>query len=553
MQLLYVPMQVDALRSLAGPLQKFSGGIFMQRSTFQNPLLSGFYPDPSICRVGEDYYMVTSSFVYYPGLPIFHSKDLVHWEQIGHAIHRPLQLDYKNCETSEGLWAPTIRFHQGKFYIINTFVSQGRHGQRDNYIITADSPQGPWSDPIFVKGADGIDPSLFFDEDGSMWYVGNYINQTELYEGHHGIYLCELDPETFQFKGPRYIIWDGIKTRSKWIEAPHIYKKDGWYYLLVAEGGTFVNHSVQMARCRTINGDYEICPRNPIVTHRHMPLLNPISVTGHADITQTQNGEWWMVLLAVRPYEGDHYNLGRETFLVPFVWAEDGWPMLDNETGLVQEKERLPKLPQQLYPPMPQWDNFESPDLEMQWNTIHPPVEPFYSLAERPGYLRLFLRPQVMEEICTPSFVGRRQRHKNFLAKTAMEFAPAGENEEAGIALIQDDRFHYLMTLRTKQGKAMLQFWKTENGTRTLVTEQEIRKEKRVYLSVYGHTTGYSFFYGYNDQEMLPLIQNVDASLLSSVVNNGFTGVYLGMYASSCHRPSQSYADFDWFCYQGEV
>ena len=299
----------------------------MLQNTYHNPLLPGFYPDPSICRVGDDYYMVTSSFVYYPGLPIFHSKDLVHWEQVGHGIHRPEQLDYKNCETSEGLWAPSIRYHNGTYYIINTFVSAGREADRDNYIITAKNPAGPWSNPIVVKGADGIDSSLFFDDDGSLWYVGNYISPDCLYEGHHGIYLNELDPETFQFKGPRYIIWDGVKTRSKWIEAPHIYKKDGWYYLLVAEGGTFVNHSVQMARCRTIQGDYEICPRNPIVSHRHMPLLNPISVTGHADIVETQNGEWWMVLLAVRPYEGGHYNLGRETFMVPIIWAEDGWPM----------------------------------------------------------------------------------------------------------------------------------------------------------------------------------------------------------------------------------
>ena len=227
----------------------------MLKHTFKNPLLPGFYPDPSICRVGEDYYMVTSSFVYYPGLPIFHSKDLVHWEQIGHGIHRPDQLDYKNCETSLGLWAPSIRYHEGTFYIINTFVSEGREARRDNYIITATNPAGPWSDPVFVEGADGIDSSLFFDDDGSLWYAGNFISEEKLYEGHHGIYLNELDPVTFQFKGPRYIIWDGKKSYSRWIEAPHIYKKDGWYYLMVAEGGTFINHSVQMARCRTINGD----------------------------------------------------------------------------------------------------------------------------------------------------------------------------------------------------------------------------------------------------------------------------------------------------------
>ena len=524
----------------------------MLKETFHNPLLSGFYPDPSICRVGEDYYMVTSSFVYYPGLPIFHSKDLVHWEQIGHGIHRPDQLDYKNCETSLGLWAPSIRYHDGTFYIINTFVSGGREVYRDNYIITAKNPAGPWSDPIFVQGADGIDSSLFFDDDGSVWYVGNYISKDNLYEGHHGIYLCELDSETFQFKGPRCIIWDGCKTRSKWIEAPHIYKKDGWYYLLVAEGGTFINHSVQMARCRTINGDYEICPRNPIVTHRHMPLESAISVTGHADIVETQNGEWWMVLLAVRPYHGGHYNLGRETFMVPIRWVEDGWPMVDNETGLVQVEERLPKLPRTIYPFMPETDNFECETLQMQWNTIHPPVKMFYSLAERPGFLRLQTRPQMIEEICTPSFVGRRQRHKEFLAKTAMEFAPATEHEEAGIVLIQDDRFHYKMVMCRKADKNYLQLYKSENSVRTLITEAVVKDVKRIYLGVQGNTTDYSFYYGYNDQEMRLLAGGLDAALLSSDVNEGFTGAYIGMYTSSNHHDSDNHADFDWFTYQGE-
>lgn len=524
----------------------------MLENTFQNPILPGFYPDPSICRVDDDYYMVTSSFVYYPGLPIFHSRDLVHWEQIGHGIHRPEQLDYKNCETSEGLWAPSIRYHNGLFYIINTFVSAGREADRDNYIITASDPAGPWSDPVFVKGADGIDSSLFFDDDGSVWYVGNYICQENLYEGHHGIYLNQLDPKTLQFTGPRYIIWDGAKTRGKWIEAPHIYKKDGWYYLLVAEGGTFVNHSVQMARCRTISGDYEICPRNPIITHRHLPLLSPVSVTGHADIVDTQNGEWWMVLLAVRPYQGEHYNLGRETFLLPILWAEDGWPMVDNQTGLVQEKERLPKLPRTIYPLMPESDNFECEDLQMQWNTIHPSVDPFYSLTERPGFLRLKTRPQVMDEICTPSFVGRRQRHKIFLAKAAMEFSPSSQWEEAGIALVQDDRFHYLMVLCQSFGSLCLRLYRTENGCRTLLKETAIRESKRLYLSVQGNTVDYDFYYGYQEQEMLPLAQSVDASLLSSVVNNGFTGTYIGMYTSSNRHSSTNHADFDWFTYQGE-
>ena len=507
---------------------------------FMNPVIPGFYPDPSVCRVGSDYFLVNSSFEFFPGIPLFHSRDLIHWEQIGHVLTRKSQAVLEDERASKGIWAPTIRENKGRFYVSATNMSYG-----GNFFVYTDDIYGEWSEPIWVKQG-GIDPSLFFDADGQVYFASTYDMP-----GGQAIGQSRIDIETGELLTDTKIIWEG--SGGKYPEGPHMFVKDGWYYLLVAEGGTFINHSVQMARCRTINGDYEICPRNPILTHRHMPVLNPISVTGHADIVETQNGEWWMVLLAVRPYEGGHYNLGRETFMVPFVWAEDGWPMIDNENGLVNKEERLPDLPRTLYPPMPQWDNFESPSLQMQWNTIHPPLEPFYSLTDRPGYLRLQLRPEVMEEICTPSFVGRRQRHKNFLAKTAMEFAPAADQEEAGIALVQDDRFHYLMTLGQKEEQPVLRFWKTENGKKSLLTEKEISPSKRLYLSVYGHTTGYSFYYGFDDQEMLPLIENVEASRLSSVVNNGFTGVYLGMYATSNHTASRNYADFDWFCYQGEL
>ena len=238
--------------------------------------------------------------------------------------------------------------------------------------------------------------------------------------------------------------------------------------------------------------------------------------------------------------------------MVPIIWAEDGWPMVDNKTGLVQTEDRLPDLPKTIYPLMPESDNFECDTLQMQWNTIHPPVKQIYSLTDRFGYLRLYTRKEVLNEICLPSFVGRRQRHKVFLAKTAMEFTPANENEEAGIALVQDDRFHYLMVLVQKDGKPFLQAYQTENGTKSLLAETEIKDVKRLYLSVQGNTTDYDFYYGYTDQEMLPLVRGLDASLLSSVVNNGFTGTYIGMYTSSNHQPSTNYADFDWFNYQGE-
>lgn len=438
--------------------------------------------------------MVTSSFVYFPGLPIFHSKDLVHWEQIGHGIHSPEQLDYKNCETSLGLWAPSIRYHDGTFYIINTFVSEGREARRDNYIITAKDPAGPWSKACFVEGADGIDSSLFFDDDGRMYYAGNYIVSDPVYEGHHGIYLCELDPETFQFKGERTVIWNGLKSRSKWIEAPHIYKHDGWYYLIVAEGGTFTNHSVMMARCRTIDGDYEICPRNPIVSHRHMSLMSEISVVGHADIVETQRGEWWMVLLGVRPYDGfggPHFNLGRETFMVPVVWESD-------------------------------------------------------------GCLRLFLKEEVLHEICTPAFIGRRQQHKNFRMQFAMDFQPTNPCEEAGAALVQDDRYHYTFTVGLKNGSRVLTLTEVKNHVRTVLAETPLEKDGRIYLTVAATPEGYHFYYGYSDQEFRLLCKNVDPTLLSSLVNEGFTGAYIGMYATSNHSPVKNHADFDWVLYEAE-
>lgn len=533
----------------------------MMKRTFQNPLLSGFYPDPSICRVGEDYYMVTSSFVYFPGIPVFHSRDLIHWEQIGHGIERPGQLDYQNCETSLGLWAPTIRYHKGTYYIINTFVSGGREAKRDNYIITARNPAGPWSDPIFVENADGIDSSLFFDDDGSMWYVGNFICPEALFEGHHGIYLCELDPRTFQFKGERRILWDGNQSRNKWLEAPHIYKKDGYYYLVVAEGGTFVNHSVMMARSTSIDGTYEICPRNPVVTHRHLPPLSEISVTGHADIVQTQNGEWWMVLLAVRPYDNGstiattdrcghfHYNLGRETFMVPVIWDDDGWLRINNETGLVSLTERVPSLPASYVPLADPNDDFETDTLSMIWNTIHPPVTPFYSLTERKGFLRLMLRPETISEITTPSFVGRRQQHKLCQTKTAMEFTPAADREEAGLVLLQDDRFNYIFTKTRKNGQTILRIAQTSFGTYSVLEELPVKDTERIYLSAQCNETSYSFYFGYSEREMICAMENLDAALLSSSVNGGFTGVYMGMYATSGGTESKNHADFDWFHY----
>lgn len=517
---------------------------------FKNPILSGFYPDPSVCRVGDDYYMVTSSFVYFPGLPIFHSKDLIHWEQIGHGISRREQLDYKNCETSLGLWAPTIRFYEGTFYIINTFVSEGREARRDNFIIKSDDPYGEWSDPYFIEGADGIDPSIFFDKSGRLWYTGNFIYANPIYEGHHGIYLCELDTETFQFKGERKVIWNGATTRSKWIEAPHIYFENGFYYLMVAEGGTFTNHSVMMARSKNIDGEYEICPRNPIVSHRHLPLHREISVVGHGDLIRTGENEWYMVLLGVRPYDKNHFNLGRETFLIPMTWAQDGWLMVQNENGLVNAYEEKPNLPIFYAKPRMHSDNFESPVLSHIWNTIHPLEKQYFNLTERAGYLRLYLKEDRLCEICTPAFIGRRQEDKSFYFKVVMEFMPQTETEEAGLALVQDDRFHYTFTLSKENEKNVLSLKETRKGITSLLKKMEVPSVKKLYLTIACDGLSYQFYYGDKEHTYHTFMEGVDATLLSSVTNEGFTGAYMGMYASSNHTKSDNFADYDWAIYE---
>lgn len=522
----------------------------MSINYFNNPILCGFYPDPSICRVEEDYYMVTSSFAYFPGLPVFHSRDLIHWQQIGHGISSVSQLDYKNCETSLGLWAPTIRYHEGLFYIVNTFVSEGREARRDNFIITAKNPAGPWSNPVFINGADGIDPSLFFDTDGRLWYTGNFIYENPEYEGHHGIYLAELDKRTFQFKNGRKVIWDGKTSRSKWIEAPHLYFINDFYYLIVAEGGTFTNHSVMMARSRTIDGCYEICPRNPVITHRHLSLEHEISVVGHGDIVGTQNGEWWMVLLGVRPYKGAHFNLGRETFLLPIKWDTDGWLRVNNQNGLINSRESRPDLPE--FCPVPEFysDNFESPKLHQRFNTIHASDGSFYSLSERPGCLRLYTKPETLSEICNPAFVGRRQQHALFRLMTAMDFDPADLHEEAGLAIVQDDRFFYQFTVSLSAEGRNITVQKCDNQQMTVLNHITVPRRGRIYLAITASDSGYNFYYGFDDQAMNPLFEGACPELLSSLTNEGFTGTYLGMYASSNHRPSANFADFDWIIYE---
>ncbi|MFL7870984.1 MAG: glycoside hydrolase family 43 protein [Anaerolineales bacterium] len=511
--------------------------------TFHNPILPGCYPDPSICRVDEDYYLVTSTFEYFPGLPIFHSRDLIHWEQIGHVLDRPSQLDLDEIRPSGGLYAPTIRHHNGTFYVINTLVD-GKTGN-GNFVVTATQPQGPWSEPYWLD-ADGIDPSLFFDDDGNCWYVGTRLNEKGYYTGHTEIFLRELDLENMKLVGKETVLWDGAVKGVVWAEAPHIYKVDRWYYLLIAEGGTAHHHSVTVARSKNITGPYEGNRGNPILTHRHLGLDYPIVGTGHADLVETQNGEWWAVLLAMRPYGGYYYNLGRETFLVPVRW-EDGFPIFSPGTGRVEFEYPAPNLPEHVYPSPLARDDFNDTTLAYHWNFLRTPREDFYSLTERKGFLRLRLQPQQLTEQSNPSFVGRRQQHINFTAQTEFEFTPQA-GECAGLVLIQNNDFHFRFVVM-HDNENIIRLIKRSNGKDEIIATQTL-PVNRYTLKVSAHGQDYSFYFS-TDGQWQPLAEKIDGRILSTPVAGGFVGAYIAMYASSNGQPSANHVDFDWFEYQG--
>ena len=539
-----------------------------EKRTFNNPILSGFYPDPSICRVNDDYYMITSSFSYFPGIPIFHSKDLVNWEQIGHVLDRPSQLNLDGVGISCGIFAPTIRYNNGVFYVITTNIGNG-----GNFIVTSTNPYGPWSDPYWIDDTPGIDPSLFFDDDNKVYYIGTAKAIDAAYDYDNEIYCQELDLNSMKLVGKRFGLWRGALKNAHCPEGPHLYKINNYYYLMIAEGGTEHFHAVTIARSKNISGPYEGYSGNPILTHRHLGKEYPISNVGHADLIETQNGEWYLVFLGSRPYGGYYKNLGRETFLAPVKW-EDNWPIVSPGTGKAEFEYPVPNLPYFKVEPLPTRDDFNSDTLSFIWNCIRTPREKFYSLTDRPSYLRLKLTPKRIVDIIdytsinsrydlnkTPSFIGRRQQHINFNTIVKMEFNPLNEFETAGLALIQNNNFQYRLEYSLLDSKKVIRLMKciskpsmnyTDNSKYDNIENQIIQKEfdsDILYLKICALGQDYSFYYGDSLDNMQLLIENVDGRILSTDIAGGFVGTYIGMFASSNFKESTNVADFDWFDY----
>lgn len=511
-----------------------------QPETFQNPVIPGFYPDPSICRAGDDYYIVNSTFEYFPGVPVMHSKDLVHWQLIGYCLTRKSQLPLDKMRSSGGIYAPTIRYHNGTFYMITTNVDAG-----GNFYVTAKNPAGPWSEPVWLDKS-GMDPSLFFDDDGKVYYTRH--------EGQGDGYIAQrmLNLEKGEFEGPLKKIWGG--AGGVWVEGPHLYKINGKYFLMVSEGGTSYDHRVTVARSDSPWGPFESDPNNPILTHRDLPN-HPIQVTGHADITETPDG-WWLVCLGVRPQGGRFHHIGRETFLAPVAFNKDGWPVV-NGNRPIEFTMPAPKLPQHTWSKELARDNFDSKTLALKWNYLRNPVESDYSLTERPGYLRLYGSDVNMSDQNSPTFVGQRQTDFNCVASTQLKFDPNSENEEAGLVARQDDRHHYEIAVTLKDGKRQVLLRKTVKGKLTEPVKYADIGPGPVILSIKASPLSYEFSCQSADGSRqvigTALTKDLSVEMIGFDYGMCFTGVYFGMYATGNGQKCSTPADFDWFEYSPDT
>lgn len=502
---------------------------------YRNPIIPGFYPDPSICRVGEDYYLVTSTFEYFPGVPIFHSRDLIHWRQIGHCLTRASQLPLANAGSSGGIYAPTLRHYQNRFYMVTTNVSAGKH-----FYVHADDPSGEWSEPIWIDRT-GIDPSLFFDEDAGG---GDKVYFSWTQQG--GIYQCEIDIATGQLLTPDRLIWSG--SGGRYPEAPHLYKINGLYYLMIAEGGTEYGHMETIARSDSVWGPFEPCPRNPILTHRNLGG-HPIQGTGHADLVQAHDGSWWMVFLGFRPIKQywNYHHLGRETFLAPVEWDSEGWPVVYRD-GTVDEEPEADCLPAHPWESDPVRDDFDSPVLRLCWNFLRNPSPGDWSLVERPGWMRLKGSAVSLNDVASPAFIGRRQQHLSCRVAAALDFSPTSAHEEAGLTVLMNETHHYELGVTSRDG-ARCVFVRRRIGDLMAETACEPIAAGVVELQIEANPESYTFSVVVDNQPPRTLSTG-STRYLSSEVAGGFTGVYIGMYATGNGQSTAAPADFDWFDYQ---
>jgi len=528
---------------------------------FSNPIIRGGYPDPSICKVGDTFYLVNSSFEYFPGLPIHKSKDLINWELIGYGLNRKSQVDSTvnlvDVQSNGGIHAPTIRYKDGVYYIITTNVyydEKEKKAEMVNFIITAKNPAGPWSDPIHILGAPGIDPDLFFDDDGKVWYVGNQMPENPNFDGEGEIWLQELDINEFKLVGEKHLLWRGA-CGGVWAEGPHMYKKDGRYYLLIAEGGTSFNHAVMVALSDNIEGPYISNPRNPIITSRHLSYDNWVNSTGHGDIIQLDDGRNYMVLLGIRNQIERGSNMGRETFLAPVTWEREPfewkdtkhlWPVVSPKTGRIELSNDIVFNNSIQNIETSFKDNFESDNLNLKWNFRRYPIENIFHLDKKDQRLNLICHPNKIKERGRAALLGFKQTESSFEYLTQMHFEPNTDGSEAGISFFQKDDNYINFTLTKDDGKHYLQAYVVKNGELIFTKKEHLEQFKdQIKFKVIANKEVYKLYFS-TKGIYFSLFATLDGSSLKS---NGYTGVHLGLYATSNGKETKDSASFDYVNY----
>ena len=576
----------------------FIGFLNILAQGYRNPVLPGFHADPSVCRAGNDFYLVNSTFQYFPGVPVFHSKDLINWEQVGNCLTRPSQVDLKGTDGNSGIYAPTIRYYDGRFYMVTTVFPSRRH-----FYVWTDNPAGEWSEPIVIDFAIGsCDPTLYF-EDGRCYFLWK--------EG--DIKICEIDVKTGKQLGEIHHLGTGLGGRYP--EGPHIYKKDGYYYLLLAEGGTEHGHHVNILRSKSLFGPYESNPSNPILSHFNMKMQNSnIQGLGHADLVQAPDESWWMICLGYRTSGYLQHVMGRETMLAPVKWEkvdstrstgsgqarstgsgqagspQGGWPVV-NTDGTLQTNmlcKTLPLVPMAKDPVKEEFnyverkapkDSYHSLGMPMGWMSLCNPDYTRYSLKERKGFLRLYPTTTDLSMTASPTFVARRQTELNFTATALFDLSHLTESMQAGITAYAAPLNHYDVVAEKRDGQIYLK--SNVRLGQTSHSEKEFAIDgTRAYLRI---TSDQQFYHmmastdGINFTELAKM----EYRFLSTETIGGFTGVMLGLF-TQCSKekigsarsagsgqagspqvdsarsagsgqagsPQDGYVDIDWFEYK---
>jgi xylan 1,4-beta-xylosidase len=531
--------------------------------TIRNPVLRGFNPDPSICRVGDDYYMATSTFEWFPGVQVHHSRDLVHWHLLTRPLDRVSQLNLRGVPASCGVWAPCLSWDRGLFYLVYTIVYDvpARHWQHVNFVVTAPQITGPWSEPVQLN-ASGFDPSLFHDDDGRKYLVNMYYDGRGTGTCFAGIVLQEIDPVALRLTGLAKKIWGGTALRVT--EGPHLYKKDGWYYLVCAEGGTHFGHAVSVARSADLWGPYETHPENPLLTSRDCPEY-PFQKAGHASVVQTQQGEWYMAHLIGRPLRNPEFGdgnpqhrermciLGRETAIQKLVWPQGEWPQMAHGSRLPAQEVAAPELSAQPWPEPTELESFDAPTLRLPFQTLREPFDANWgSLSARPGWLRLRGRNHLSSAF-EQSLVARRVEHFTAEVATCIDFSPQTFKQQAGLAAYYDASSWYSLRIsRDDAGRRVLELetsdvWKIQSFPEATVV---LPPAGSVVLAFCLDGPWMQFCWGPCETRLQPIGPKLNSTYLSddAAGNMRFTGLFAALSCSDCESRS-CFADFDWFRY----